>query len=538
MAPAGGRYGERALLATAAVAAVGGVVGAVRAGPNGDSAWILYAAGRMLDGQRLYADLVEMNPPLVFWATLPVARLARSLGLDPWMVLVAAVLACCTAAGALLLRVFAAGAVADTAKASETSRGRSVLVSAFVLTALALPVGWFAQREHLMLVLLWPLLGVAMARSDGRPVFAWVAAAAGALAALGLALKPPAVIVWPVLAALVALRRRNLRALVAPEHMVLALGLVGYAVAALVLTPEFVPAMRRLAPLYLHFSTQPLSALLLGDVLTWTVWAGLACWIAAGPRGVSTSGQPVLAAAALAFLAAAVLQGKGFGYHYYPAFGCAVALLLVIAAHRGPAPEEAQGTRPAARRIAGAARRIAATAALAAMAVLFVPVLLSRAAGTPQRRDAERAELARIVRDVVPPGGSLIVLSPRLGDAFPLVSETDTRLALRYPHLWWMAAMDALRRRGDTARVAEFAPLDAELRRSVAQDLTAHRPRLILARNPDPSDRYAGDAPVDPVRYLLIEPGFAAALSNYVPAGRVAGFDLYRLPGAGQAPVR
>jgi hypothetical protein len=413
-----------------------------------------------------------------------------------------------------------------------------VLLGAFVLTALALPVGWFGQREHLLLVLLWPLLAVAMARMDAGPVSPWVAAGAGALGALGLALKPPAVIVWPVLAGLVAMRRRSLRLLIAPEQIVLALALAGYAAAALILTPEFLPAMRRLAPLYLHFSTQELNALLLGDVLTWAVWVALACWVAGGPRGVSAFGQPILAAAALAFLGAAVLQGKGFGYHYYPAFGCAVALLLVVAADRGSALEGGQGALAAARRVAGTVRRIAATATLAAVALLFGPVRLSRAAGTPQRRDLERAGLARIVQDVVPPGGSLMILSPRLGDAFPLVPETGTLLVPRYPHLWWMAAMDALRRRGDTARVAEFAPLEAELRRSVAEDLTVHRPVLILARNPDPSDRYAGDAPVDPVRYLLLEPRFAAALSHYAPAGRVAGFDLYRRSGSGQTPVQ
>src|SRR5206468_5446290 len=45
-----------------------------------DVGWMLWIAGRLLDGGRLYHDVVDMNPPLIHYATtLPVA-LARSMG--------------------------------------------------------------------------------------------------------------------------------------------------------------------------------------------------------------------------------------------------------------------------------------------------------------------------------------------------------------------------------------------------------------------------------------------------------------------------
>src|SRR5690606_30677499 len=48
-----------------------------------DTAFLLYAAERLLDGARLYVDLVEVNPPLVVWLNLPLVILARVLGVSP-----------------------------------------------------------------------------------------------------------------------------------------------------------------------------------------------------------------------------------------------------------------------------------------------------------------------------------------------------------------------------------------------------------------------------------------------------------------------
>ena len=48
-----------------------------------DKAWILYTAGEMLDGAALYVDLLDENPPLVFWLTTPAVALARALDTAP-----------------------------------------------------------------------------------------------------------------------------------------------------------------------------------------------------------------------------------------------------------------------------------------------------------------------------------------------------------------------------------------------------------------------------------------------------------------------
>src|SRR5690242_6137582 len=50
-----------------------------------DMAFLLYAAGRLLDGATLYRDVVEINPPLVIWLNVPIESLARATHLSEFV---------------------------------------------------------------------------------------------------------------------------------------------------------------------------------------------------------------------------------------------------------------------------------------------------------------------------------------------------------------------------------------------------------------------------------------------------------------------
>ena len=55
----------------------------LQATPNHDVAWYLVATDRFLDGARLYRDIIEVNPPLVFYLTVPPVAVARLTGWEP-----------------------------------------------------------------------------------------------------------------------------------------------------------------------------------------------------------------------------------------------------------------------------------------------------------------------------------------------------------------------------------------------------------------------------------------------------------------------
>src|SRR5262249_15849658 len=51
--------------------------------PNVDVSWCLTLAEKILDGQRLYVDVLELNPPGGLLLYLPPVMVARLLGLQP-----------------------------------------------------------------------------------------------------------------------------------------------------------------------------------------------------------------------------------------------------------------------------------------------------------------------------------------------------------------------------------------------------------------------------------------------------------------------
>ena len=60
---------------------IGGLFAASRS-PNLDNAWLLVATGRFMDGAVIGRDLVEVNPPLIYWILAPAVWLSRWLGSD------------------------------------------------------------------------------------------------------------------------------------------------------------------------------------------------------------------------------------------------------------------------------------------------------------------------------------------------------------------------------------------------------------------------------------------------------------------------
>ena len=66
---------------------------------NWDVGWLLHCAERIQSGARLYVDLIDENPPLIFWLSVPPVATAKLFDLQAILVfnlLVAALgLLCC-----------------------------------------------------------------------------------------------------------------------------------------------------------------------------------------------------------------------------------------------------------------------------------------------------------------------------------------------------------------------------------------------------------------------------------------------------------
>src|SRR6202171_4588154 len=83
---------------------------------NTDVSWLLVIGERVLDGQRLYVDVIEINPPMAVLAYLPGIALARALGLDPGLITDILILILAVASLAATSRILRRSSVLDNVR--------------------------------------------------------------------------------------------------------------------------------------------------------------------------------------------------------------------------------------------------------------------------------------------------------------------------------------------------------------------------------------------------------------------------------------
>jgi hypothetical protein len=452
---------------------------------NIDVAWYLHAGGRLLDGGRLYADVVDVNPPLVLWLGAAVVGLARAAHVPPTAAMTACVLA------------LAGGSLAMCARLLAEPVPRALREGLLLgMAALSVQVGgMFGQREHVMLLAVLPYACAVARLAGGGEVAPGMALATGGLAGLGFALKPyfvPAFLGVELYLAMSLGRRAWAR----PQAMAAGAVLAAYAGAVALITPEYFALARAARPLYAAYHPY-------GSHVRSGSWraAVVALAVAASwsmtrtrtrSRPASRALADVLGVLAVALAIAVYLQGKGWRYHWFPAMGLATLLFATALS--------------ASRRAAGSARLATGLAFAAPVACLYV---LAPWANRQDPAPAVEAAVRSLAR-----GDSIAALSTYLGAGFPLVNRTGVGWASRHPTLW---QVPGFRRGGDPRALPAWDDLPAAERAflgGVVSDLIAARPALLLVDRRPPTPDLRG---FDYLAYLGREPRFAALFAAYAP---------------------
>ncbi|HEX5818769.1 MAG TPA: hypothetical protein VFY20_07815, partial [Gemmatimonadales bacterium] len=420
--------------------------------PTADVSWLLYAAGRVLDGARIGRDVVDVNLPLVILDKLPAVAVARGAGLDPWHVWVAC----------LAVLLAAALLIAARVPGSWFATPLHTALAAFAL--LAAPRSDFGQREHVAVIAVLPYLVLAGARLDRRAVPAGLAVTAGALAVPGLALKPFFVAV-PVAVALLEWRRglplAGLMRL--PEHGVVAAGVPLLWLAQFAAAPEWLAAARWYWPLYSQYGGGPpvqLGVLATG-VLTIVAVVLLAFVVRRRwPEHYLDGEGEALLTGALGFFACIVVQARSLSYHFVPV----VTLLAVLGL----------------RTLTGRARPTLLAlpvAVVLAMVLLPAPLdavrLLGGAALPRGQQDPSLPALQQALRAGTP-ARRIAVLSTNPASVFPLVPSLGAESAWRQISLWPIIGLNAPAVYGEAvvtcAEPSAWTPLEQHWRDEVAED--------------------------------------------------------------------
>ncbi len=491
-----------------------GFISEIRGGLNGDSAWLLHVAGRVVGGAQLYADVIEVNPPLVVWFSLIIVGVARLLHVGEIVTYQVFVW------GLVGLSLWYSDRMLAALRDPDDSRYRWGLLLGAAAVLLALPGPYFGQREHLTLALVLPWIVTTAARAEGRTPDTADAIATGLLAGLGIALKPHYVLLALGLVCFSWYRSPDRRLRLPPEHAALGAVVVTYALLALVLAPGYLALMARLGSVYWKYGLRALGTMLGATIPPLTVLGALALWPVVRRLTRYPSLTDALGIATATLFAAVILQHKGFGYHYYPAIGAGL-LLLLLGLLGGSA-------RPLARPVRLALAGLCLLVALP-YTVLYLETALGRAAGSRHRSPvaAGSRELAAFVR-THEPRGSIVVYSPWMEDSFPWVLETRTEWGSRYPFMWFVPALyrkalasgEPLHYRSER----EMRPEDRSLIRSVADDLNRFHPAYVFVRRPAGS----GFLRLDILAAFQQDAEFRKAFGAYRPGMELEHFRVFR----------
>lgn len=439
--------------------------------------WLVSNCRRFLDGAHLYKDIVETNPPMAIFIYLPATGVERLTGLPAEDVFTAMLLAAGTASAWVFHRL-----VRDQVPDGVSQH---VLLASVLVAVLVAPLSAFGEREHVALVLLLPLYGVAIRRAGGLAVSWPLILLAGGLAGIAPMIKPYFALGVAAPYLFVAVRHRSALSVLAPEAL-LAASLLGlYAL----LVAHFIPAYaREVVPLLVDLYQPmrlPLSEVLISfKPIMWLV--SIVCLYAALRRRMFDPVTGVLISASAGFLLVMIVQGRNWPYHAYPA----VALML-MAVPQATLPALTSGDPK---------RRVPAIAAgIAALAHLSYFTAFGYGGGgvvAPIRAVVAHPTVMSISFDLTP--------------GHPITTETHGTWVGTYSSRWITAnANYLLQRTTDPARRAKLRSWLAYDRAVANRDL-AKRPDIVLV----------GLGPFNWPGWIDADPETRRLMADYVPLAR------------------
>lgn len=432
---------------------------------NPDNSWLFHVCERLLEGARIYVDPIETNPPASFLIYLPAAVAARFTGLSTEFMVSLFVFS-----GALAALWFCT-VIARRCKLLNGEE-RAFAFNAGIVALIALPGICFAQREHVALIAVLPVLFVYAARAAGSQMRLSHALVAGLLGGVAIAIKPffAAALLLPALATV--WNRRAPALLFSAENLAAGVLVCGYGLLVYLRFPEFFAVLPALLDTYAAV-TIPLRLLVQSPFLLLSVAlivaALMVCRVQASRnRRLVTI---MVSAAAAGFLVAAAAQGKGWINHFLPSIALGFLALAIAAA--------GTITALAAQPHQGAHQQLhLVTPVLVLPALLILPLFF----GAPNQfaMQEEYPGAKEIIARHAPARPKIMSLAVSLDAGFPITRQIGGQWVGRQNMLWQMAfariRLDA--RQGDSASMQRYIDADA---RMFLEDVVNRRPDVILA---------------------------------------------------------
>ena len=462
-----------------------------------DASWYLIATHKFMGGAELYSDIVEINPPLAFYLTVPALALSDILPFTP----TTCYFLYCTAIGGL-----SALWVLRLIKRGDLEAGQRIILFGGTLIAFfILPIAEFGQREHLMLMLAMPYLLYLVLQHRLSPLGPLEKAVLGVFAFLGLALKPYFLLIPAGIVLVRLLRTRKFNELFVLPNLVIGALLAGYLAFIAIQHPlylsEIVPTARLI---YSEYGRAASDVWLRKDVLAFVLLLALAIY----HRSRIDIETLSLMGAVVGAMASYFLQNKGWHYHILPA----LAFMLLVAGMitRVPIMREKK------------AWLITVTAALVAALTL----------GNQLVRGPYGSRMTAAFSPYVEaPNEPILVLSTNVWASFPFVNDVAGQWVSRYPAQWYIpGAINRLRGLncpGEATQCKEIEAVLAAARTSILDDIERYNPTYVFIDAREQKS-YFEDSEFDYRQFLGEDVRFTSIWRCYEKIGEAADYEVWK----------
>jgi len=467
-----------------------------------DVSWFITFAEKFVDGAVPYVDVTDPNPPAAFLALAPAVALARSLNVAAEAVVAGLVFFFACASFIISALIFRSGA-------PRSREDWGLLLNAAVFLLLVAPETVFAEREHIALLALVPMLATFAASAEGGRVRLELRLVAGAGAGVAVCFKPffALAIVLPALA--LAARERSPRLLLTADVATAVCVCLAYGAATLLFFPAYAQyALPVIADVYqpARDSLANLALLTLAPfniaLLTALAFASARGFVTppVAPGFVAPVAARACGYASLGFLAGFFLQGKGWINHAYPGIALALLAWCFFALDKHP---RAQAVREG-----GLLKFVFLPAFVAAPMLFGAAKVLTDAEEHP----GLRAEIGR----VAPAHPRVIAMARQLDYGHPVTRQLDGAWIGR-PNALWTASLAAYLLR-DAKDPAWRARLEEYRRRDLAgfmEDVRNGRPDVIVVEDKDTRE------------WVARQPETARVLDGYTRSGQADEIEIW-----------
>ncbi len=489
---------------------------------NGDVSWLLYSTNNWLNGAKLYVDIIEVNPPLVFFIYSIPVFISQITGINYMIAFTAFTYILIFFSLLYSFRIF-------TRYLHLDKNMVAILIVSIYFSLTLLSGDAFGQREHLLVILSLPYILLTALRLEQKHVPLFHAAAVGMIATFGFALKPYFIFIPISLEFLLILKYKSILKSFRPETIIMGLLMILYLVVIVIYTPEYISHIFKIAQeIYSYGYKKPLLYILISSFSLLAV-TGIFLFLISTKRSLENTLLNVFSASLVGYWLSFLIQQKGWYYHIYPVI---VTLLILTVLWFYPISIR-QKLRMFKNDELDLNGKLSVYFFIYCILSLFMASWKEVREQTFQKYFTSEQVAAYKPIYQKKTGQELktvYVLGFYMSQGFPMVTETNVRWASRFPSQWLLRGL--LKKRdiegssqSDQSSILNW--IEHYNIESVTADLIKFKPGLIIAEAENMRDSKKGPYKFSLIKYFKKDAKFKKIWSKYQLTKSTKLYDFY-----------